>query len=98
MSVTQPDLTAAIRTRLKEDEWQPIETVPKDGSWFDLAAYGRRTYTDVRWAEKLGYFCRDTDAHYGAVRMDKQVSESTHWRRVPSGPHPPALHPKDRGG
>lgn len=77
------------------EEWQPIETAPKDGRRF----YGRRSYVE-QYTGKLRYLRRLTrwgkTAHvplygwcYGRGE-DTSLWEPTHWRPIYAGlPDPP---------
>lgn len=73
------------------DQWQPIETAPKDGTAVDLwTSYGERVpnaeYKVLRnrvtacWAYSLGY------GENGYELWDEVFPAPTHWRPVPDPP------------
>lgn len=72
------------------NEWQPIETAPRDcGDFIDLWAQGRR-YTDCAWGRPTygkencwvqmdaGYDCNGP--------IDEPVINPTHWMPLPEPP------------
>lgn len=73
------------------NEWQPIETAPRDRI-IDLWAGGRR-WTDCKWG-RVDYknepaWGRDggrTTEHGFSGRMVVEVENPTHWMEVPAPP------------
>lgn len=73
-------------------DWQPIETAPKDGTFVDLWAGGRR-WTDCRFGPvdyKLvpGWGRDGGNAHehgYSGKTVD-EVKDPTHWMQIPAPP------------
>jgi hypothetical protein len=67
------------------DGWQPIETAPKDGSWFD-AWDGATRLCWVQWSDNddCGHFrqrCAEADDTF-------RVHDLTHWIPIPADPEP----------
>jgi hypothetical protein len=78
-------------------KWQPIETAPKDGTWF----IGRQTYADThtgvlkyrKWRTQWGKtshvplygWCR----HYPPTSQDFDLWTPTHWMPLPPPPVTP---------
>lgn len=80
-------------------QWQPIETAPKDGSWFIGYCDGReQIYIVMRWWD--GFFPPDDDdlsceeEGRWTCDGDGRVEDVTHW--LPFEPHPSAP-PKTTG-
>ncbi len=83
-AAAQAHFDAAIASVL-EDDWQTMETAPKDGTKFDAWARGHRT-VDVYWSDVQDWWC--TDGDYGPEEpLPLAVSPApTHWRLPPSPP------------
>ena len=68
------------------DEWQPIETAPKDGEY--ILVYNSCGVTEVTWrTEELGV---PFDGFYVDAMNDEfyplRGDEPTHWRPMPAPP------------
>jgi hypothetical protein len=66
------------------DEWYPIETAPKDGTFIDVWGADDERVTNVK-------FQKDCWRHWavdewGCMGMHRLDYPPTHWRHVPKGP------------
>lgn len=94
VSLNGHQLAAAIRALPDEDEWQPIETAPRDGTEILIG----------KWKERGGFrFCRSSWEHFPGNSMEGEQSYDwwacdddhnditedegpTHWRPLPAPP------------
>ena len=60
------------------DNWQPIETAPKDGT--EILAWDGIEHKIARWDEPSGWFLSDWMRCY-----------PTHWQPLPAPPESPAV-------
>ena len=72
------------------DQWQPIETAPKDGTKIDILLNGKSRIPDVYWGEYGGYALvihtwLDGLSNPVIVRGDF-INEMTHWMPIAQPP------------
>ena len=73
----------ALRTPTNQDEWQPIETAPKDGETLVLAIRADAKVPFVATGDDDGWFTFN-----GALENCGQKFEPTHWMPLPPPPIP----------
>lgn len=64
--------------------WQPIDTAPRDGTWFDVWAVMRgssQRFTNVEIGDDGRYFVNENDAGYLG-----DCWTVTHWMPLPEPP------------
>src|SRR5687768_13846955 len=64
--------------RMNMNEWQPIETAPKDGDWKVVARFDR---AELRWWERARW-----NTKWSQWRTHGGVAEPTHWLPFPDPP------------
>ena len=70
-------------------EWQPIETAPKDGTWFDAwitARYEKYRVADAFWCKHNSCFMHGELDRYGPYPTDWEHGKATHWMPIPAPP------------
>jgi len=75
-----------LRQAGKEEEWQPIETAPKDGTVIDLwvpasTIYKAHRFHSAKWDEAKGWVMDKIN-----VRVFEIVETATHWKHLPKPP------------
>jgi len=63
------------------NEWQPIETAPKDGT--KILGYGKWCCADTRSADTIMFIC---DEWQGAIDGNEHKFTPTHWMPYPEPP------------
>lgn len=98
------DMVLAAALSTEAEEWQPIETAPKDGSRIQLLAtkLGRmKLLPDILWIKvgswrkhhEDGYeFAWREDAVAAPVNTGRARLAPTHWRMLPAAPLPEDTH------
>ena len=75
-------IEAACQQSLQDQEWQPIETAPKDGTVFDVyTKYGR--VTNCVACKQFG---RIYSYNQESDNYDRKVNFATHWMPLPQPP------------
>ncbi len=73
-----------------QDQWQPIETAPKDGTVIDILLNGKSRIPDVRWGVWDGYekevetWCDDIGSP--VIWKGDPLNKITHWMLPPQPP------------
>jgi len=70
---------------MTRDEWQPIETAPKDGTRFDAWTREGRV-PDVWWDAQRGEWVEWGLLEFGGVGARRPLWPPTHWMPIPEGP------------
>ena len=70
---------------MRADDWQPIETAPKDGSAIDLWV----THTDRAWRETDCFWVDDEDGEgwHNSYDFLRSNITPTHWMSIPKPPN-----------
>jgi len=95
-------IAAALREAGMVEEWKPIETAPKDGTWVILAGGTPDASHDGRIDEQEGFqpmtvarFNDIRDSYWEYASYDGgfygEWENPTHWRPLPSLPVKPGL-------
>lgn len=66
----------ALEALLREREWRPIESVPRDGRSVDMWRNDGVRVSDVHWLHEFG--------SWSAIRVGTHY---THWMPLPAGPN-----------
>lgn len=87
------DIIAAYVAAQREREWQPIETAPKDGTWFLAISAGRDKWTGAQFRPAIVMI--NPDGNYVADDISDEYAEATpsewpltHWMPLPKEPKP----------
>lgn len=84
--IRSPEAAAIAAWNRRADDWQPIETAPRDGT--EVLVYA--TMPDhLQWADpdkQLRPVTRVTAWHPDAGWCVDELREASHWRPLPKGP------------
>ena len=73
-----PLLAEALEQALRAQEWQPIETAPRDGTW--IQGWGSGAWCpEMRWSDQ----CDDWVDSYD---LEPTNFQPTHWQPIPKPP------------
>lgn len=75
-------------TNLSKNQWQPIETAPKDGAFFLAWEPGGLPSVTVAYFstyENIDFLCY---ADEGLAELHPDGPEATHWMPLPAPPSP----------
>ena len=70
---------------MSNNEWQPIDTAPKDGTWilvyhkFESYGFDKTEWDYDKWIVRWAYDCWHTGEEYA-------IQEPTHWMPLPKSP------------
>lgn len=70
----------------KIDDWRPIETAPKDGSWF-LAFYPRSAAYEDQFAVAHWYEAPGNEPMFWDAAQHRDDEQPTHWMPLPKLPY-----------
>lgn len=93
-------LASLCADREATEEWQPIETAPRDGTSVDLWAKREKTsewsrYTDCRWGQPRWGTEPIGDKKWLGLNDQYSIVTPTHWRPLPKPPYDLTTEPRN---